>query len=298
MRTTAHGHHRPARDPDEIARMGPVGRRRVSYVIPPPTEPVARLQLPPIHTPASPPRSSAPLLRPSPVQPALPQTQRAPAPATQHPRHRLGVACLALDASTHLVGRHAPEGILYTGGRDGLVIAWDLAVPMRPRSRPPQAFSSYSPRVAGRFAHRRWDLLTGWGDDVIDEDVEEEDEIRSDGDILGDVKGSGKRRRPSVSDAQGAADARAAAELNWEIDPARWQDGKVRTRVPCARVHVIPPEGGADQRPRACSRRSSASLPRRTRTGSTISFCVTTTRPVRAPLRLSLTRSLTPRPTR
>ena len=177
MRMTAHGHHRPARDPDEIARMGPVGRRRVSYVIPPPTEPVPRLQLPPIHTPASPPRSSAPLLRPSPVQPALPQTQRAPAPATQHPRHRLGVACLALDPSTHLVGRHAPEGILYTGGRDGLVIAWDLAVPMRPRSRPPQAFSSYSPRVAGRFAHRRWDLLTGWGDDVIDEDVEEEDPV-------------------------------------------------------------------------------------------------------------------------
>ena len=79
--------------------MGPVGRRRVSYVIPPPTEPVPRLQLPPIHTPASAPRSSAPLLLPAPAHPALPPKQRAPAHA-QHPRHRLGVACLALDAAT------------------------------------------------------------------------------------------------------------------------------------------------------------------------------------------------------
>ena len=42
-----------------------------------------------------------------------------------HPRHRLGVASLALDTSTQLVGRAAFEGILYSDGKDGLVISWD-----------------------------------------------------------------------------------------------------------------------------------------------------------------------------
>ena len=42
-----------------------------------------------------------------------------------HPRHRLGVASLALDTSTQLVGRAAFEGILYSDGKDGLVMSWD-----------------------------------------------------------------------------------------------------------------------------------------------------------------------------
>ena len=42
-----------------------------------------------------------------------------------YPRHRLGVASLALDTSTKLVGRAACEGILYSDGRDGLVKSWD-----------------------------------------------------------------------------------------------------------------------------------------------------------------------------
>ena len=55
--------------------------------------------------------------------PPLPYTEMGPAP-----RYRLGVSCLALDTSTQLVGRGAPEDMLYVGGRDGLVIAWDLGI--------------------------------------------------------------------------------------------------------------------------------------------------------------------------
>jgi len=43
----------------------------------------------------------------------------------------------------------------------------------------------------------RWATLTGRGDDSLDEVVDENDEgPQSDGDILGDVKGSNKQRHP------------------------------------------------------------------------------------------------------
>ena len=54
---------------------------------------------------------------------------------THHPRHCLGVAAIALDTSTLLAGRSTPEGILYTGGRDGLVAGWELGMPMTKRRR-------------------------------------------------------------------------------------------------------------------------------------------------------------------
>ena len=79
-------------------------RRRVSYVIPAPADPPPRLQLPPHGVPRN--GATGPILIPI-------QSAGSPPPPTpkwaQHPRHRLGVSCLALDTSTQLVGRASPD---------------------------------------------------------------------------------------------------------------------------------------------------------------------------------------------
>ncbi|KAJ7504339.1 hypothetical protein B0H11DRAFT_1981747 [Mycena galericulata] len=158
------------------------GKRRVSYIIPAPSDPVPRLDLPPDNA------DRIGLVRPLLV---LSKHQPPPDPEqtsrSRHPRHRLGVSALALDTSTHLAGRSAPEGILYSGGRDGLLLSWDLALPMRRRTPPD------SPARRGK-----WEALTGWADDTIDEEGEEmDDRPTSDGDVLGDVTaGAARRRRP------------------------------------------------------------------------------------------------------
>ncbi|KAI0707436.1 hypothetical protein C8T65DRAFT_740369 [Cerioporus squamosus] len=176
-------------------------RRRVSYVIPPPADPPPRLQLPPHGIPRN--GSTGPLL--------IPAHSAASPPAStprwaQHPRHRLGVSCLALDTSTQLVGRASPEGILYTGGRDGLVISWDLDIPMKRRAQ------RYG--VTGRSL-RRWEVMTNWADDVIEEEAEEGDEYRSDGDVLGEVTGKARRRIPQ--------DNAIPYEEQWETDIDAYQ---------------------------------------------------------------------------
>ncbi|KAK7015307.1 WD-repeats-region domain-containing protein [Favolaschia claudopus] len=172
-------------------------KRRVSYVLPAPTDPPRRLVLPP-------PNASRlglvnPLLIADTVQPVADHHHRS-----RYPRHRLGVAALALDTSTQLSTRPAPEGILYTAGRDGLLLSWDLGLSLRSRA------TSDSPLRRGR-----WESLTGWADDAIDEEAEEADERpTSDGDILGDVAAmTARRRRPS------AGIRELPYEEKWEIDP-------------------------------------------------------------------------------
>lgn len=128
----------------------------------------------------------------------------------KHPRHRLGVASLALDASTHLVGRNAPEGILYSGGRDGLVMSWDLGIAMKKKA----AVSSTAKRG-------RWEAMTGWGDDAIEEEEEDgDDRVVSDGDILGEVT-QDRRRRASAA-------GEIPFEHQWETDISSFKPGMVR----------------------------------------------------------------------
>ncbi|KAA1473313.1 WD40 repeat-like protein [Dentipellis sp. KUC8613] len=194
-------------------------RRRVSYLIPPPAaDTVPILQLPP-HD-ASRLGHISPLLLPlknaSDVQPSGSTASKW----TQFSRHRLGVASLALDTSTQLVGRPSPEGILYTGGRDGLVVSWDLGIPMKTRTRKYGAPNGDAGSHM-RMVSSRWEMMTGWADDIIDEDVEEE-VPRSDGDILGDVKGSGKRRRLSLVN-RGAS---IPFEEQWETDLNAFEEGQ------------------------------------------------------------------------
>ncbi|KAH7917849.1 WD40 repeat-like protein [Leucogyrophana mollusca] len=191
-------------------------RRRVSYVIPPPTEPVPFLQLPPFGVPRH--GSIRPLIIPTKLTTETPDDDLARAPT--HPRHRLGVMSLAVDTTTQLEGRNAPEGILYTGGRDGLVMSWDLGLPLRRRQ--------------GGKPHRgrrdRWEMMTGMADEILDE-VEEEDE-RRDGDIIGDVKGhSGRRRRSSVGH-------EIPYESQWGMDTESYRfDGTSQFRQ-CVQTHT------------------------------------------------------------
>jgi len=161
-------------------------RRRVSYVIPPPQpESIPRLQLPSLGVTR--PGSVLPLLIP--LEPiAIPHN---PSPhGFSHPKHRLPVASLALDSITHLTGEPSPEGILYTGGRDGMVISWDLHLPTRQR-----------PIKPSKPQKGRWEMLTGWGDNWYDDgeedDTENEPSVGTDGDVLGDVTASVRKRRKS-----------------------------------------------------------------------------------------------------
>jgi len=183
-------------------------RRRVSYGIPlpPSTNSIPLLWLPPLG-----------FDRKGSVNPILISNQH-PKPTFQPyqddvPRHRLGVSALALDTTTQLVGLPSPEGILYTGGRDGLVIAWDLNIPMRK-----------SPRRDDVPLHssNQWELVTGWVDPVADDAPDKDEEMRSDGDILGEVKGSGRRR--ALSSAKRGS---IPLEHQWEPEPDAFRPGQV-----------------------------------------------------------------------
>lgn len=188
-------------------------RRRVSYGIPfpPSTIPIRRLWLPPPGFDRQ--GSINPILISNSAQPPEPALHP---PSDNEPRHRLGVSALALDTTTQLVGRPSPEGILYTGARDGLVIAWDLHIPMKKRA--------YSDHVT-RHSSTRWELLTGWVDPVIDESPGDDQDIRSDGDIIGDVRGSARRRRLSNA---AATSGSIPFEHQWERDVDAFRPGQVR----------------------------------------------------------------------
>ncbi|WVQ84243.1 hypothetical protein IAT38_006395 [Cryptococcus sp. DSM 104549] len=164
--------------------------RRVSYILPAPshTDPPPLLSLPPlgqdvrghvspflIPKPAQPPSSTGtilgsrnPFLSASQTLDLTPEADAE----SPHPRHCLGVNALALDTSTVLAGADAPGGILYTGGRDGLVASWDLGVPHRARSG-----VRYGSREAGGARSRpvRWERI-GDGAEFFDNDDDEDED--------------------------------------------------------------------------------------------------------------------------
>lgn len=191
-------------------------KRRVSYVIPPPTEPVPRLELPSFG--ASRLGSAGPLLIPA--SGVTGNSLDEYSKWSRHPRHRLGVNALALDYSTQLAGRSAPEGILYSGGRDGLVLSWDLQLPMK--NRTPK-------ENEGRH---KWEAMTGWEDDATDS--EEEYYPTSSGDILGTVVGNVERRKRATM--KGSV---LPYEQQWEMDVESFRAGQPSSFRQCAQLHFL-----------------------------------------------------------
>lgn len=160
--------------------------RRVSYVIPPPSGPRTKLVLPALDaprrgrtvplvipdTPASPDAQSS-RHRVSGPRPHSPVKQRSGSGTVVQPTHRLGVSALAVDLSTHIAGKSSPEGILYSAGRDGLVIAWELGAPTKPRRRKRKEPVS----MRQRDLKGDWKAMTGWDEDqdLSDEDTDDSD---------------------------------------------------------------------------------------------------------------------------
>lgn len=179
----------------------------MSYIIPSPTESIPRLQLPPHGVARL--GATGPLLAPFAGQ------SGSNSKRINHPRHRLGVASLALDTSTQLVGRPTPAGILYSGGRDGLVMSWDLGIPMKRRK--------VRADLSMKVRQGRWEIVTGWGDEVHDEDIEDGDERVHDGDILGDVTDNLHKRRRRAQSKVGEI----PYERQWETDLSTFQPGTV-----------------------------------------------------------------------
>ncbi|KAL0573430.1 hypothetical protein V5O48_008524 [Marasmius crinis-equi] len=201
-------------------------KRRISYTIPPPIEPVPHLRLPDPGTSRF--GLSGPLLIPieggtsqqrSTSQQQVQHHRGRHLPVPRHPRHRLGVSSLALDTCTRLSGNGTPEGILYSGGRDGMVNSWDLHVPMRSREKERRLKQS-----RGGYEKYRWEIMTGWADDV-DEDG---DEFSGDGDVLGEV--TLRKRR-------GEEGSELPYEKRWEMrkDASGVQPATFRQ---CAELHT------------------------------------------------------------
>lgn len=100
-----------------------------------------------------------------------------------------------------------------------MVIAWDLGVQMRQKSR------SSILRSTDSNSSGRWEMMTGWADDAYDE--EEDFEVVSDGDVLGDVT---LPRRRGSSGAKGSINV----QPQWEVDVEALQSGLV-----CANQYFI-----------------------------------------------------------
>lgn len=117
----------------------------------------------------------------------------------RHPEHTLGVSALAIDTSTVLEapssffasssssssisssassgsssGKHhrRPAGILYSGGRDGLVASWELGLPFKRRSHSEEYVGNRGSKYRPRWAE---DLYDSEGVEEDEEDVEVEE---------------------------------------------------------------------------------------------------------------------------
>lgn len=203
--------------------------RRVSYVVPPPVEPRTKLVLPALGAPRR--GRTVPLVVPDTNTSSDTQRTRrrvtgprprgrSSSPNSRHapqPTHRLGVSALAVDLSTHIAGKSSPEGILYSAGRDGLVIAWELGAPTKPRRR------DHRESPTARHSQRRgdWKAMTGWDDD---QDLSDEESSSSggasaldltEGVIIDDIHGS----NPHAATSSRAGFSQSIPyEQRWQID--------------------------------------------------------------------------------
>lgn len=234
--------------------------RRISYVVPFPPTPPPWLQLPSSTHPRN--GSPYPLLFPSDHPPL--SSHASIDPPSAHPQHSLGVPAMALDTSTQLAAQEGPQGILYTGGRDGLLAGWELDMRLRRRT----ALEGHA--GAGKADWVRWNEL---GNDGIDDGADDE---------LTAGSGSGAPTPPTPSDPRTSDGEKLPFEDRWEVDT--YAEGEVR--LFCRQACIARRRGQAPSaddlprctlrcRPRPHQRRPSASRASSTLTGSTIFYSPT-----------------------
>ncbi|KAL9936561.1 hypothetical protein V8E36_004629 [Tilletia maclaganii] len=181
MSTTSSTSNANAAIPPHVRLPLPGIPRRVSYVLPTPGCTTSRAPQRPLKVFALPPAPAAGEHRPS-ANPLLVASPHHSADDVQlnqwsgderHPRHSLAVTSLAIDTTTRIKhGQHSrsdgqslkPEGILYTGGRDGLICSWELGLPLRQAKPRP------------RKKRRKANFLRPHDDDVEEEDEEDDAE--------------------------------------------------------------------------------------------------------------------------
>jgi WD repeat-containing protein 48 len=129
---------------------------------------------------------------------------------------------MAIDLSTHIAGNSTPEGILYSAGRDGLVIAWELGAPTKPRRREPR-----EPPATGRVRRRGdWKAMTGWDED---QDLSDEESISTDEASALDLNegfldGMYNSAPRATSSPRTALSKSIPYEQRWQIDSDRIDD--------------------------------------------------------------------------
>jgi len=96
-------------------------------------------------------------------------------------------------------------------------MSWDLGLPLKRRK--------LKDIGNNRKNGAKWEALTGWGDDVIDVETDDDERPTSDGDVLGEV--TNKRRRATT------ASGELPYERQWETDLSNFETGTVRhMRIP------------------------------------------------------------------
>ncbi|KAK0543011.1 hypothetical protein OC845_006343 [Tilletia horrida] len=222
--------------------------RRVSYTLPLPGYTVSQPPVRPLRVFALPPAPLAGEHRPDPSPVLTPSNQHRPSDfglealgcgqTDRHPRHTLPITSLAIDTSTRIQqGQHpsaaCPEGILYTGGRDGLVCSWELGIPMREVVSPP------------RKKRRRALFSKGLDEDADEEDEDDPDEHTTGALPIG-IEGVGlgtasSYARPPMKLMVRKDSARARKTTTWEADHDQIPGilGKRRTRFrQCLQSHT------------------------------------------------------------
>lgn len=120
--------------------------QRISYILPNVDKPPHYFALPTLSQANEGPSyvRNGPLLLQHPEEEALLTSSRSSNRlSSSHPLHSLPISSLAIDTSTIVqdqtihpgTSSKAPGGILYAAGRDGMISAWDLGLPMRRRSK-------------------------------------------------------------------------------------------------------------------------------------------------------------------
>lgn len=213
--------------------------RRVSYILPSPSQPPPILDLPQLGERRR--GVTSPYLVPKPsngtanginghssYNPFSDDAYSSPA-QDSHPRHCLGITSLALDTSTVLSDASSPGGILYTGGRDGLVASWELGIPHKRRR------GGRYETIPGRGGRVKWEKVGDgaemWDDEEDSEEgyrgPEDEDDWSSDEEDLpieklngvsSDRVAEGLRRRK-------AARGEVPYEDRWEVDTDQLDHG-------------------------------------------------------------------------